>query len=202
MRSPGVGSYAATAIDEGDLGKVALALVTTAVMVLTVNVVFWRPLVACSEKSKNERSDETAVPSRGPGALHARVGPGRGVDRHATERHPRCPTDRAALRLVPGQTGWQRWRRLLLPAIFPAYVTGAITASGGAWNAAIVAEVVTSAGTTLTATGLGAYIAIAADEGDFHHVLAGLTVMACYVVGLNRLVWQRLSRLAERRDAL
>jgi NitT/TauT family transport system permease protein len=95
-----------------------------------------------------------------------------------------------------GVRGWQRWRRLTLPAVLPSYVTGAVTASGGAWNASIVAEVVTYGGTTLTATGLGAYIARAAQDGDFHRILAGVAIMALYVVGLNRLLWQRLHRFA------
>ncbi|MEO5722913.1 MAG: ABC transporter permease subunit [Ilumatobacteraceae bacterium] len=98
-----------------------------------------------------------------------------------------------------GVHGWQRWRRLLLPAIFPSYVTGGITATGGAWNASIVAEIVTYGGTTLTATGLGAYIADATQTGDFHRILAGVTVMAMYIVGVNRLFWRRLYSIAETR---
>lgn len=101
-----------------------------------------------------------------------------------------------------GVRGWQRWKRLIIPGIFPAYVTGGITASGGAWNASIVSEVVTFGGTTLTATGLGAYIARATSRGDYPHLIAGIAVMAVYVVGLNRLVWRRLYRLAETRYSL
>ncbi|MCB0975843.1 MAG: ABC transporter permease subunit [Acidimicrobiales bacterium] len=101
-----------------------------------------------------------------------------------------------------GVSGWLRWKRLYLPAVVPAYVTGGITASGGAWNASIVAEVVTYGGTTLTATGLGAYIARATAVGDFHEILAGVAVMALYIVGINRLFWHRLYRVAERRYAL
>ncbi|MFE7524259.1 ABC transporter permease [Kitasatospora sp. NPDC057542] len=101
-----------------------------------------------------------------------------------------------------GVRGLQRWRRLIIPGIFPSYVTGGITASGGAWNASIVAEVVTFGGTTLTATGLGAYIARAAEHGDHPHLLAGVAVMTLYVVALNRLLWRRLYRLAERRYSL
>ncbi|MFJ2901463.1 MULTISPECIES: ABC transporter permease [unclassified Streptomyces] len=101
-----------------------------------------------------------------------------------------------------GVRGRQRWRRLILPGIFPAYVTGGITASGGAWNASIVAEVVTFGTTTLTATGLGAYIAKATAHGDFPHLIAGVAVMSLYVVGLNRLLWRRLYRLADSRYAL
>ncbi|MFD9689198.1 ABC transporter permease [Kitasatospora sp. NPDC059088] len=101
-----------------------------------------------------------------------------------------------------GVRGLQRWRRLIVPGIFPAYVTGGITASGGAWNASIVSEVVTFGGTTLTATGLGAYIAGATERGDHPHLLAGVAVMSVYVVALNRLVWRRLYRLAERRYSL
>ncbi|MFD9822364.1 ABC transporter permease [Streptomyces violascens] len=101
-----------------------------------------------------------------------------------------------------GVRGWQRWKRLILPGIFPSYVTGGITASGGAWNASIVAEVVAFNGTTLTATGLGAYIAKATASGDFPHLIAGVAVMSLYVVGLNRLLWRRLYRLADTRYAL
>ena len=94
------------------------------------------------------------------------------------------------------------WRRLVLPAIFPAYVTGGITAAGGAWNASIVAEVVTYGDTTLTATGLGAYIAQATGAGDAPKILIGVAVMSVYVVGLNRLFWRRLYALSERRFSL
>jgi len=104
----------------------------------------------------------------------------------------------ANLRLTRGL--W--WRRLILPAIFPSYVTGAITAAGGAWNAAIVAEVVTYHGHTLTAAGLGSYIAQATGSGDWPRIWVGVVVMAIYVVGINRLFWRRLYALAERRYSL
>lgn len=98
--------------------------------------------------------------------------------------------------------GWQLWRRLILPGLFPSYVTGGITASGGAWNASIVAETVTYGGTTLTATGLGAYIAAASATSDMRQVLAGVLVMSFYVVAINRLIWQPLFRIAQERYAL
>ena len=112
------------------------------------------------------------------------------------------PTDLREAMDDLGVTGRQRWKRLILPGIFPAYVTGGITASGGAWNASIVSEVVTFGGTTLTATGLGAYIAQATARGDNPHLLAGVAVMSVYVVLLNRLLWRRLYRLAETRYSL
>ncbi|MEY9952363.1 ABC transporter permease [Leifsonia sp. EB34] len=96
----------------------------------------------------------------------------------------------------------QRWRRLILPAIFSAYVTGGITAAGGAWNASIVAEVVTYNHHTYTATGLGAYIAEATQTGDMARVLVGVIVMSVFVVGLNRLFWRRLYAVAEKRFSL
>ena len=99
-----------------------------------------------------------------------------------------------------GVRGWQRWRRLILPGIFPYYVTGGITAAGGAWNASIVAEVVTYGHHVLVATGLGAYIVAATATGNFPKILTGIIVMSVYVVGINRLLWRRLYRLAE--DAL
>ncbi|WP_236788024.1 ABC transporter permease subunit [Amycolatopsis sp. GM8] len=94
------------------------------------------------------------------------------------------------------------WRKLILPAIFPSYVTGGITAAGGAWNASIVAEIVSYNGTTLTATGLGAYIHDATATGNASHILIGVAVMSLYVVGLNRLFWRRLYAVAERRFSL
>ncbi|MEU0505266.1 ABC transporter permease subunit [Nocardia sp. NPDC005998] len=91
------------------------------------------------------------------------------------------------------------WRRLILPAIFPSYVTGAITAAGGAWNASIVAEMVQYGSTTLVAAGLGSYIKQATEVGDSPRILIGVLVMSSYVVGINRLFWRRLYALAERR---
>ena len=112
------------------------------------------------------------------------------------------PTDLREAAAATGLRGWKRWKRLIIPAIFPAYVTGGITASGGAWNASIVSEIVTYGGTTLTATGLGAYIAKATESGDFRQILTGVAVMSVYVVALNRLFWRRLYRLADPRYAL
>jgi NitT/TauT family transport system permease protein len=96
--------------------------------------------------------------------------------------------------------GRERWRRLILPGIFPAYVTGAITAAGGAWNASIVAEIVRYNGQTLSASGLGSFIA--QNTADLPALLAGLLVMALYVTGLNALLWRRLYKLAGTRFAL
>ena len=106
----------------------------------------------------------------------------------------------AAANLQLPRTLW--WRRLILPAIFPSYVTGGITAAGGAWNASIVAEVVSYGSTTLVATGLGAYIAQSTADGDAPRILIGVLVMSLYVVGLNRLFWRRLYALAQRRYSL
>jgi NitT/TauT family transport system permease protein len=99
-------------------------------------------------------------------------------------------------------TRWLKWRNLILPAIFSAWVTGGITAAGGAWNASIVAEVVAYGHTKLVAYGLGAYIAQSTAAGNFSRTLVGVTVMSVYVVGLNRLFWRRLYRLAENRYSL
>ena len=97
---------------------------------------------------------------------------------------------------------WLKWRSLILPAIFSAWVTGGITAAGGAWNASIVAEVVSYGHTKLTAYGLGAYISQSTAEGNFSRTLVGVAVMSVYVVGLNRLFWRRLYRLSETRFSL
>jgi NitT/TauT family transport system permease protein len=349
---PGIGSYAGAAIAAGDLGRVGLAVATMVVMVLAVNFVFWRPLVAWSEKFKNEQTEPDEAPrsfvldllrrshwpralgqlrrrlaepinrwgdhllgtaSRTRGAATTRprlsltvwaltcLALGYGTWRlfaYITEvdgwgifvtplyegvftlvrvavlmvvaslvwvpigvwigSHPRVARSAqpvvqilasfpanflfpfvtwtllrtgisldfggivlmalgaqwyilfnaiAGAQAVPvdlsqamddlGLRGGLRWRRLTLPAILPYYITGAITASGGAWNASIVAEIVTYGGTTLRATGLGAYIADAAQSGDYHLILAGISVMALYVVAINRLVWRPLQLMVE-----
>ena len=91
------------------------------------------------------------------------------------------------------------WRRVILPAIFPAYVTGAVTAAGGSWNASIVAEIVQWGDTTLTATGIGAYIARTTAEGDGARIALGIGVLCLYVLAFNRLLWRRLYNLAAER---
>ncbi|MER7170011.1 ABC transporter permease [Streptomyces mesophilus] len=354
---PGVGSYAGAAIGDGDLGKVGWAILTMAVMVISVNFLFWRPLTAWAEKFKNEQSEATHVQrslvldflrrSHWPALLGRFLAPVReavnragrifGRDDRPLSVDPakrrvgdivfgaiataliawglfdllRYLNDNTGLGVfgeplvlglvtllrvvvlvavatviwVPvgvkigfspklakiaqpivqvlasfpanflfplamwfflrtgldinigciflmalgaqwyilfntiagamaipsdlkeamddlGVRGLQRWKRLIIPGVFPSYVTGGITASGGAWNASIVAEVVTFSGTTLSATGLGAYIFKATEEGDFPRLLAGVAVMSLYVVGLNRLFWRRLYRLAETRYSL
>lgn len=98
-----------------------------------------------------------------------------------------------------GLKGWLRWRRYLLPAIFPSFVTGAITASGGSWNASIVAEYVNWGDTTLQAKGLGSYIQHMTAIGDFPRIALGIGVMCIFVMLLNHFVWRRLYRLAESR---
>jgi NitT/TauT family transport system permease protein len=91
------------------------------------------------------------------------------------------------------------WKRVILPGVFPFLVTGAITASGGAWNASIVAEVVSWGDTTIVARGLGAYIAEATRGGDYPRIGLGVGIMVIYVVAFNRLLWRPLYALAERR---
>jgi NitT/TauT family transport system permease protein len=91
------------------------------------------------------------------------------------------------------------WRRVILPAIFPAYVTGAVTAAGGSWNASIVSEIVQWGDTTLTATGIGAYIARTTAEGDGARIALGIAVLCLYVLAFNRLLWRRLYNLAAER---
>jgi len=98
-----------------------------------------------------------------------------------------------------GLRGWLRWRRYLLPAVFPSFVTGAITASGGSWNASIVAEYVTWGDATLQAQGIGSYIAHMTAIGDFPRITLGIGVMCVFVMGMNHWIWRRLYRLAEDR---
>ena len=97
---------------------------------------------------------------------------------------------------------WTWWRKVILPGIFPYYITGALTATGGSWNASIVAEVVSWGTTTLEARGLGAFIASATTAGDFHQVVLGVGVMSIYVIMLNRLLWRRLYIRAARLTGL
>ena len=99
-----------------------------------------------------------------------------------------------------GLKGWLKWKRVYLPAVFPSFVTGAITASGGSWNASIVAEYVTWGKTTLVADGLGSYIKRMTDAGDFHRIALGVGVMCVFVMLLNRFFWRRLYLLAEDRS--
>jgi NitT/TauT family transport system permease protein len=98
--------------------------------------------------------------------------------------------------------GWLWWRKIALPAVFPFYVTGAITASGGSWNASIVAEIATWGDERLEAHGLGAYIAKATEAGDFHRIVLGITVMSFFVVLINRALWRPLYWYAERKFRL
>ena len=95
--------------------------------------------------------------------------------------------------------GWLWWRRVMLPGIFSYYVTGAITASGGAWNAAIVAEVASWGDQKLAAHGLGAYIAQATEAGDTAKIVLGVVVMSGFVIAFNRLVWRPMYGYAARR---
>ncbi len=112
------------------------------------------------------------------------------------------PADlREVVRLF-GFSRWQRFWRLHLPSVFPYLVTGWVTAAGGAWNASIVSEYVTSGGEVLTARGLGATISDAAARGRFGVLAAAVTVMALVVVAFNRLVWRRLAGMGERRFSL
>ncbi|HEY8253116.1 MAG TPA: ABC transporter permease subunit [Rhizomicrobium sp.] len=101
-----------------------------------------------------------------------------------------------------GVHGWLWWKKVALPAVFPFYVTGAITASGGAWNASVLAEVASWGKTTLHAHGLGAYISDATTSGDFRRVVLGIAVMSFFVVVVNRILWRPLYWYAERKFRL
>jgi NitT/TauT family transport system permease protein len=112
------------------------------------------------------------------------------------------PTDLREASSMFHLRSWQWWRKVMLPGILPYYVTGALTASGGSWNASIVAEVASWGDTRLEAVGLGSYIADATAAGDYQRVVLGIAVMSVLVVSCNRLVWRPLYRLAERRYRL
>ena len=112
------------------------------------------------------------------------------------------PTDLKEAANVFGIRGWERWRKLILPGIFPFLVTGMITASGGAWNASIVAEYFHFKGQTYSTVGVGAMISAATDAKNFNLLLASTIALAAVVVTTNRLLWRRLYRLAETRFKL
>jgi NitT/TauT family transport system permease protein len=107
------------------------------------------------------------------------------------------PQDLKYTATLLGLNRWRRWRTLVLPALFPYIITGAITASGGAWNASIVAEHFDFGGKARQTTGIGALIAHATQKGDYALLLAATFAMVLTVVAINRLVWRRLYRLAE-----
>ena len=112
------------------------------------------------------------------------------------------PNDLKEVARIYGLRNWQLWRTLILPAIFPFWVTGACTAAGGAWNASIVAELATWGNTTLKADGLGAYIAEVTKSGNTPLIIASISVMSLFVVLMNKLIWRQLYAYAERRFRL
>ena len=112
------------------------------------------------------------------------------------------PTDLREVATMFRLRTWQWWRQVIVPGILPYYVTGALTAAGGSWNASIVAEVASWGDTKLRAAGLGSYIADASAAGDSPRVVLGIGVMAVMVVACNRILWRPLYLLAERRFRL
>ncbi|MFK3648189.1 ABC transporter permease [Lysobacter enzymogenes] len=109
------------------------------------------------------------------------------------------PTDLREAATVYRLRSWTWWRRAILPAVFPYYVTGALTASGGSWNASIVAELVHWGDRKVEAYGLGAYIARATEAGDFPRIVLGVAVMSLFVTAFSRALWRPLYAYAERR---
>jgi NitT/TauT family transport system permease protein len=112
------------------------------------------------------------------------------------------PSDLREAAAVFRLRGWHRWKTLIIPAIFPAWVTGALTAAGGAWNASIVAEVAGSGTHHLVAQGIGAYITDATGRGDWPAIIVGIGMMSIFVVLLNKFVWRPLYALGETRFGL
>ena len=109
---------------------------------------------------------------------------------------------RARRRRISESSGWRWWTQVMLPGIAPYYLTGAITASGGSWNASIVAEYVKWKDHTVVAQGVGSYIAEATDKGDFPKIVLGVAMMSLFVTLFNRLFWRQLYAYAERRLSL
>jgi NitT/TauT family transport system permease protein len=112
------------------------------------------------------------------------------------------PQDLRACTQLTHLKSWQQWRTLWLPGIFPALTTGWITAAGGAWNASIVSEYLQDHNPPLQARGLGAFISNAQAQGNFSGLAAAVLAMAIFVVLFNRLVWKRLSAIAQERYQL
>lgn len=112
------------------------------------------------------------------------------------------PSDLKEVTALYRFTRWQRWTRLILPAIFPYLITGMVTASGGAWNASVMAEYQPMKGHILMTIGLGAEISSATDNGRFPIILAATILISLMVITMNRLVWRRMYRLAETRYKL
>jgi NitT/TauT family transport system permease protein len=112
------------------------------------------------------------------------------------------PSDLKESAAVFHLSGWRVWKTLIIPAIFPYWVTGACTAAGGAWNASIVAEFANWGQNKLVADGLGAYIAQATEKGDWPAIFCSILVMSIFVVVLNRVLWRNLYDYAEKRFRL
>jgi NitT/TauT family transport system permease protein len=112
------------------------------------------------------------------------------------------PTDLKEVCSVFQFGSWERWRDLILPGIFPYLITGLVTASGGAWNASILAEYFHLNGRTFSTTGLGAVVSDAADKANYPILLVATMLMALIVLTINRLVWRRLYRLASTKYRL
>ena len=112
------------------------------------------------------------------------------------------PTEMLEAAGIFGLRNWRLWKTVIIPAIFPFWVTGAVTATGGAWNASIVAEVASWGQHKLIADGLGAYIAQVTEKGDKPAIYFSIMVMSCFVVFINRFCWRRLYDLAERKYKL
>src|ERR1700686_4352807 len=223
---PCVGSYIAIAIEQQNLKAVGWAIGTMLVVILIYDQILFRPLVAWADRFRFEQEPGIAAPHSWVLDILRRS---RIVDRTMRPfallwrrlllpRHPdNVEAVRRAPRTRPGwiafQLGlivfvlsafafWEGGRRIPLPAVLPYYVTGAITASGGSWNASIVAEVASWGNKHLEAAGLGAYIARQTDAGDFHRVVLGIAVMSLYVVVINRVFWRPLYHYAERKFRL
>jgi NitT/TauT family transport system permease protein len=112
------------------------------------------------------------------------------------------PNDLKEAAQIYGLKNWNLWKTMILPAIFPFWVTGACTAAGGAWNASIVAELATWGDTTLKADGLGSYIADVTKLGDTPMIVLSIAIMSLFVVLMNKFIWRKLYAFAEKRFKL
>ena len=228
IRLPGIGSYIAEAIEQHNVNCLLYAILTMLVVIFLYDQILFRPLIAWSERFKISQSASEQeyqswlidLLSFSPMMKRFERLVAEFKDRFINGRWTRFMDLKirtwyilfnviAGASLIPtelclaadnfGLKAWHWWRRLALPAIFPFYITGAITAAGGAWNASIVAEAVSWGDTHLTATGLGAYIQANAVVGNFPKIALGTAVMCLYVLIFNHLIWRPLYRLAQDR---
>ncbi|MDP2207763.1 MAG: ABC transporter permease subunit [Bacteroidota bacterium] len=244
FRLPGIGSYMSAAIHNGNVPAMIYAVIAMSLMIITVDQLLWKPLVAWAQKFKFEDTESAVIPKskvldilRSSHIISAVIEkiifpiiqflkPLASIKQKKVNSLQNRIS--AFQRFLKATVVWtfkiifllavlfgsyklfgllifvnvEEWKRLILPGIFPALVTGWVTATGGAWNASIVAEYVHFGNDILTATGLGAKITIATDSANFGVLAASVIAMSTTVVLINRFFWKKLYVLAEEKYSL